>query len=233
MVEYEISHLLIISAHPQPQQQLQFSHCDKCIAKTRRLCQRGGVRGTTAGCLLQKKQTKKRARAFAPITQFQFLVCTYTHTHTHSAYKKLSTSMCVCVCEHVQEVNKKHKKQSKLQYSKKKKRQHCFVVVNNKFSSCAKWWHTFTHRHKPIAMCTPAQACTHCWPPYALSLSLSLCSKLIKAFSHWHTFYRRTARFLIRLVFIKLFAYAPSPLHVIIAIYLSIKNTSAFFFQLW
>lgn len=148
MAEYEISHLLIISAHPQPQQQLQFSHCDKCIAKTRRLCQRGGVRGTTAGCLLQKKQTKKKSARICtnnPVSVSSLHL--HTHTHTHSAYKKLSTSMCVCVCEHVQEVNKKHKKQSKLQYSKKKKRQHCFVVVNNKFSSCAKWWHTFTHIH--------------------------------------------------------------------------------------
>lgn len=133
MAEYEISHLLIISAHPQPQQQLQFSHCDKCIAKTRRLCEgRGRCEGDNSRLLAAKETNEKKS---ARICTNNPVSVSSLHLHTHSAYKKLSTSMCVCVCEHVQEVNKK---QSKLQYSKKKKRQHCFVVVNNKFSSCAK-----------------------------------------------------------------------------------------------
>lgn len=179
MAEYEISHLLIISAHPQPQQQLQFSHCDKCIAKTRRLCLgRGRCEGDNSRLLAAKETNeKKRARAFAPITQFQFLVCTYTHTHTHSPYKKLSTSMCVCVCVNMcKKWTRSTRSKANCNTARKKKRQHCFVVVNNKFSSCAKWWHTFTHIHTDTSrlLCAHQHRHVHTADHHTPSLFMSL-----------------------------------------------------------
>lgn len=87
--------------------------------------------------LLAAKETNEKKKSARICTNNPVSVSSL-HLHTHTQCIQKAQHEYVCVCEHVQEVNKKHKKQSKLQYSKKKKRQHFFVVVNNKFSSCAK-----------------------------------------------------------------------------------------------
>lgn len=71
--------------------------------------------------LLAAKETNEKKSASICTNNPVSVSSLHLHTHTQCIQKALREYVCVCVCEHVQEVNKKHKKQSKLQYSKKKK----------------------------------------------------------------------------------------------------------------